>query len=239
MMIGNRQIIRKQGAWMMIGNRQKITQEQNGRTMQLGGKLARGRTPTDHQEGQQATAFIVRDGGDGCLFKGINNVGANGPRVFQLFKKVNGIARFLSFGDGCDPKGVGLYSNGNHQLVVFHVENGAIAGFARDFLVDVVHAARLGLQVLSVRSQNGPHGFLDAPALKRSDRSTGKERCKDEMIAWGNAGERDVAANVDGLFVCCCCCCCRFDDNAMSREEKDRDEECMQVIRWVALHVQS
>lgn len=71
--------------------------------MQLGGKLARGRTPTDHQEGQQATAFIVRDGGNGCLFKGINNVGANGPRVFQLFEKVNGIARFLSFGDGCDP----------------------------------------------------------------------------------------------------------------------------------------
>ena len=110
-----------------------------------------------------------------------------------------------------------LDSNGNHQLVVFHVENGAIAGFARDFLVYVVHAARLGLQVPPVRSQNGPHGFLDAPAFERSDRSTGKEWCKDEMVARGYTGERDVAANVDGLFVCCFCCR-RFDDNAMRRK---------------------
>jgi hypothetical protein len=141
------------------------------RTVQFCGKFTRSRTAAHHQEIQQPSSFGIRHGRDGGLFETVDNVGPNGPGVRQVLEKKDAILSMSRFTNRFNPKRIRLDSDRNNELVVLEFEHFLVVGLAEDAFAFRVQGTCLGLQVSTIRAENGSDRLLNATTFQRSNRS--------------------------------------------------------------------
>ena len=132
--------------------------------MQFRGEFTRGGSPTHDQKGQESLSFGGRDGGNGRLFKGINNVRSNGSRMGQLFQKENTLRGVML--NRFNPKRIGLDAHGNDELVVFDRKGVVMDRFAMDQFVFRIQGLGPGMDKGSLGAQNGTNRFLNAATFQ-------------------------------------------------------------------------
>ena len=126
-----------------------------------------------HDERQKPVSLFFTGSRNGSLFKALNDVVSNVPSMVEMLQKVYPV----TFLNGFNAKGVGLYTYSNDQLVVFHDELlwfssfvvFVVNGFTQNRLLHWVNGPGLGLHVFSIVTQHLADRLLNVAKLQGSN----------------------------------------------------------------------